>query len=166
MGYYGQTDELIRRSGAEARLLGHSYVGSVHLLLAMCQMSGGTAQLLRSFGIEPEFLRQLIMLLYGVGRAELPLPQGLTRSARRILRQAAREARRQGFRAELEKAFGPEPETPELPIDWDTLQGLLSVAWTERTVTDDHISGRWDADDFSYIAIGDIDAARALAIMQ
>ena len=27
-------------------------------------------------------------------------------------------------------------------------------------------SGRWDADDFSYIAIGDIDAARALAIMQ
>ena len=38
--------------------------------------------------------------------------------------------------------------------------------WTERTVTDDHISGRWDADNFSYIAIGDIDAARALAIMQ
>ena len=75
MGYYGQTEELIRRSGAEARLLGHSYVGSVHLLLALCQMSGGTAQLLRSFGIEPEFLRQLIMLLYGVGRAELPLPQ-------------------------------------------------------------------------------------------
>ena len=81
MGYYGQTEELIRRSGAEARRLGHSYVGSVHLLLALCQMSGGTAQLLRSFGIEPEFLRQLTMLLYGVGRAELPLPQGLTRAA-------------------------------------------------------------------------------------
>lgn len=38
--------------------------------------------------------------------------------------------------------------------------------WTAHTVTDNHISGRWDADDFSYIAIGDIDAARALAIMQ
>ena len=38
--------------------------------------------------------------------------------------------------------------------------------WTERTVTDNHISGRWDADDFSYIAIGNIDAARALASMQ
>lgn len=38
--------------------------------------------------------------------------------------------------------------------------------WTERTVTDDHISGRWDADDFSYIAIGDIDAARTLVTMQ
>ena len=38
--------------------------------------------------------------------------------------------------------------------------------WTAHTATDNHISGRWDADDFSYIAIGDIDAARALAIMQ
>ena len=38
--------------------------------------------------------------------------------------------------------------------------------WTAHPVTDNHISGRWDADDFSYIAIGDIDAARALAIMQ
>ena len=38
--------------------------------------------------------------------------------------------------------------------------------WTEHTVTDNHISGRWDADDFSYIAIGDIGTARALAIMQ
>ena len=38
--------------------------------------------------------------------------------------------------------------------------------WTEHTVTNNHISGRWDAEDFSYIAIGDINAARALAIMQ
>ena len=38
--------------------------------------------------------------------------------------------------------------------------------WTEHTVTDSHISGRWEADNFSYIAIGDRDAARALAAMQ
>lgn len=38
--------------------------------------------------------------------------------------------------------------------------------WTEHTVTNNHISGLWDANDFSYIAIGDINAARALAIMQ
>jgi len=98
MGYRGQMEALIRQSGAEARHMGHSYVGSVHLLLALCQMSGGTAQLLRSFGVEPELLRQLTMLCYGVGRPEMPLPQGLTRAARRILRQAAVEARRQGRR--------------------------------------------------------------------
>ena len=98
MGYRGQMEALIRQSGAEARHMGHSYVGSVHLLLALCQMSGGTAQLLRSFGVEPELLRQLTMLCYGIGRPEMPLPQGLTRAARRILRQAAVEARRQGRR--------------------------------------------------------------------
>ena len=98
MGYRGQMEALIRQSGAEARHMGHSYVGSVHLLLALCQMSGGTAQLLRSFGVEPDLLRQLTMLCYGVGRPEMPLPQGLTRAARRILRQAAVEARRQGRR--------------------------------------------------------------------
>ena len=47
MGYRGQMEALIRQSGAEARHMGHSYVGSVHLLLGLCQMSGGTAQLLR-----------------------------------------------------------------------------------------------------------------------
>lgn len=35
--------------------------------------------------------------------------------------------------------------------------------WTAYTVTDGRVSGRWDAADFSYIAIGDRDAARALA---
>lgn len=38
--------------------------------------------------------------------------------------------------------------------------------WTEHTVTDGHVSGRWDADNFSYVAIGDRNAARALAAMQ
>ena len=84
MRYHTQAQELIRRSGGEARRLGHSYVGSVHLLLALCQAPGGTAQLLRSFGVEPEFLRELTRLLYGVGKPELPLPQGLTPEARRI----------------------------------------------------------------------------------
>ena len=98
MRYHTQAQELIRRSGGEARRLGHSYVGSVHLLLALCQAPGGTAQLLRSFGVEPEFLRELTRLLYGVGKPELPLPQGLTPEARRILRLSCREARRQGKR--------------------------------------------------------------------
>ena len=64
----------------------------------------------------------------------------------------------------------------EIPVSFHgtfrrgTYTGSCDIAvirlWTERTVTGDHISGRWDADDFSYIAIGGIDAARALAIMQ
>ena len=55
-------------------------------------------QLLRAMGLESESARCMAALLYGLGDPELPLPQGLTRSARRLLRGAAREARHQGRR--------------------------------------------------------------------
>ena len=44
------------------------------------------------------------------------------------------------FRAELTKAFGPEPEPATLPIDWAYLKAakLSAVAFTECTVTDFH----------------------------
>ena len=37
------------------------------------------------------------------------------------------------FRMELNRVFGPEPQTPELPIDQAALAsiGILSVPWTE-----------------------------------
>lgn len=44
------------------------------------------------------------------------------------------------FRAELDKAFGPEPETPELPINEAFLKaaGLLALPWTACSVEDFH----------------------------
>ena len=44
------------------------------------------------------------------------------------------------FRTELTRAFGPEPEVPELPIDWDFLASadLLGVPWTECSLEDFH----------------------------
>ena len=44
------------------------------------------------------------------------------------------------FRTELTKAFGPEPETPTLPIDWAYLNAakLSAFPFTECTVTDFH----------------------------
>ena len=44
------------------------------------------------------------------------------------------------FHEELTRAFGPEPEAPELPIDWAYLQAakLSTVSLTECTVTDFH----------------------------
>ena len=54
------------------------------------------------------------------------------------------------FREELTKAFGPEPETPELPIDWAYLEAakLSTVAFTECTVTDFH-EGKYKGLQFS-----------------
>ena len=44
------------------------------------------------------------------------------------------------FHEELTRAFGPEPEAPELPIDWAYLQAakLSKISFTECTVTDFH----------------------------
>ena len=64
MRYEQERMELIHTAHTKARELGHSYVGSIHLLL------------------------------YGKGTADLPLPQGLSSNARQILQGAGKEAAR------------------------------------------------------------------------
>ncbi len=92
--YFGQNSQVvIRKAGQNARAMGHSYVGSVHLLLALTQEVSGVGLLLRGAGLETELLRSIAAVLYGTGTTALPLPQGLTRQAAKILRGAAKEAR-------------------------------------------------------------------------
>ena len=93
-----QVVELLLSASRAARGLGHSYVGSAHLLLAMAQEPGRLGILLRCAGAEPELLKCMIGALYGVGTPDLPLPQGLSREAEDILRTAAREAKLLGSR--------------------------------------------------------------------
>ena len=52
MRYHMQTEMLLRRSAGKARSLGHSYVGSIHLLLAMAAEPGGMGLVLRQLGVE------------------------------------------------------------------------------------------------------------------
>ncbi len=98
MRYHLLTTDLIRNAGQTARDLGHSYVGSAHLLLALSGSAGGAGQLLRLMGAEPGLMRELTELLFGTGSPSLPLPQGMTRQLRHILRDAAREAKVLGSR--------------------------------------------------------------------
>ncbi len=93
MRYHMLTVELIQRSGQKARHFGHSFVGSAHLLAAMADLPGSAGQLLRGLGMEPELTGIMTGLIYGMGTPDLPLPQGLTREAKTILRRSAREAR-------------------------------------------------------------------------
>ena len=93
MRYHTLTTDLIQQAGQQARYLGHSYVGSAHFLLALIQQPGMAGQLLRGMGMDHPLTWQMTAVLYGSGTPDLPLPQGLTRAARRILRQAASEAR-------------------------------------------------------------------------
>ena len=98
MRYHTLTADLIQNAARKARGLGHSYVGSAHLLLAMAWEPGGPGLVLRQLGVDPELTEAMAQLLYGTGTPDLPLPQGLTQEAREILRLAAREARQQNCR--------------------------------------------------------------------
>ena len=99
MRYETWTVGLIRLAGSKARSMGHSYVGSAHLLLALAEDPGSPGQLLRMAGADPGLLWDMTGMLYGLGAPDLPLPQGFTVSAKRILAGAAQEARRQGHRS-------------------------------------------------------------------
>ena len=92
MRYSQEAADVIVAAAARARGLGHSFVGSVHLLLALCASPGEAGLLLRSHGVTEKFVHDAAAVLCGVGAADLPLPQGFTAEARAVLRQAGGEA--------------------------------------------------------------------------
>ena len=93
MRYHMLTSEIIKQSGQKAVAFGHSYVGSVHLLLTMLEGFGGLHALLSGAGMGRELTEDLALTELGTGTPDLPLPQGMTPGLRKILKGAAREAR-------------------------------------------------------------------------
>ncbi len=93
-----EASELIRNAAKHARRLGHSYVGSEHLLLALSESPGWSGQILCSAGMHPAVADGALILLCGVGTTQMKLCQGLTINMRRILHQAGREAGKNGAR--------------------------------------------------------------------
>lgn len=92
MQYEKEAEDCILNASSASMSFGHSYVGSVHLLLAICESAASPGVLLRQFGVEPKLTRQMIRILYGQGNGKLPLPQGMTLALRGVLGKAAREA--------------------------------------------------------------------------
>ena len=92
MRYEPESVELINAAHKKAKELGHSYVGSAHLLLALVSQNGSAGQILKGFGLDATVTEDMTALLYGKGAARLPIPQGLSSDAKQILRGAAREA--------------------------------------------------------------------------
>ena len=115
MGYRSDAANLILDAAARARNLGHSYVGTAHLLLALTAMESWEGRLIRSFGVTERLLQDLTVLHFGQGQPGLPLQQGLSRDARNVLSYAALEAGSSG-----EKEIFPE-------------HILLALARSERT---------------------------------
>ena len=98
MRYDEQAQQVIRSCAVWSRRLGHSYVGSIHLLLAISDSPTTEGLYLRVWGAEPLRLMALIQSLWGRGTAQLPLPQGFSRTVKLILAGAVRSARLQELR--------------------------------------------------------------------
>ena len=92
MRYSQEAADVIVAAAARARGLGHSFVGSIHLLMALCSASDEAGMLLRSAAVTEKFVHDAAAVLCGVGEKGLPLPQGFTPEARQILRTAGSEA--------------------------------------------------------------------------
>ncbi|MBR2048401.1 MAG: ATP-dependent Clp protease ATP-binding subunit [Oscillospiraceae bacterium] len=92
MRYSQEATDIILSAAAQARAQGHSFVGSVHLLWAITLSPGECGLLLRQRGLSGQLAQDIGAIFYGVGSRTLPLPQGFSGQARRILGNAGTEA--------------------------------------------------------------------------
>ena len=69
-----QTRKLLLEAARQARAMGHSYVGSVHVLLALGKDPGLTGPMLRGAGLGWELSYDMAAVLWGKGSPCLPVP--------------------------------------------------------------------------------------------
>ena len=94
-----RAQDALRRARQESAHLGHGYVGTEHLLLALCRECGCTGQrILTGAGLESEMVESTITRLVGVGAHGCPPCQGLTPDCCRCIARAAGEALGRGCR--------------------------------------------------------------------
>ncbi len=87
----------LRLAQASAEELGHSYVGSEHLLLGLLREEAGAAhRCLAEQSVTGEKARAAIVEIVGTGLAGLAPPQGLTPRAKRVIENAVGESNRLG----------------------------------------------------------------------
>lgn len=87
----GGAEKTIRLACNSARLLGHSYLGSGHLLLALTQLPA-TGQILAAAGLGAATVRQALVEQIGRGTPLGKLPQGIGPHALAIIAGAKEEA--------------------------------------------------------------------------
>lgn len=84
---------------AEAMSLGHNYIGTEHILLALVRTDEGAAsRVLRQHGVTPEVIEQQTKAVIGPANGSCLAPLGWTPRARRIAKLAGKHARRTGCR--------------------------------------------------------------------
>ena len=142
--------DTLRSAAGIARLYGHGYVGSEHLLLALlAQEDGEPARILSSMGLGLSRARSLTVLLRGCGTRGARLPQGLSPKAARVLRRAAEKAKldhcRRIWPEHMLAALAEEPSTGAwriLAMAGISPQGILAASVHESGVEKKEIKRR------------------------
>lgn len=97
--FTGRAEHVIRLAHESAAEMGHGYVGSEHLLLALIREEDGiAAKVLKKAGIDEAKLREKIVETVGIGIAGTAPLQGLTPRTKRIVELSLAEAVRSGTR--------------------------------------------------------------------
>ena len=131
------TRSAISKARYEARKLGHSYIGTEHLLLGLIRGGGIPMALLRSLEIEPDRVRDEVIAAMGEPQPE-PTLDHLDADSRKVMTLARQEAIQNGHShigtehlaialrlhrtPALEKIWG------QLPIDPEVLRRRIEVA--------------------------------------
>ncbi len=88
-GFTAKANEALNMSISSAEMLGHTYVGSEHLLLGLLKIgSGVAAAILNKSGIESEKIEQLIVTQIGKGTPTKLSPDYFTPRAKRVIETA------------------------------------------------------------------------------
>ena len=87
----------LSRALSSARELGHTYVGSEHLLFALLtEKDSISARLLLSKGADPDKLKKSIVELAGIGTPSRVSPSDMTPRVRKIIEASAAESEKSG----------------------------------------------------------------------
>ncbi len=96
-GFTPKATEAINHAINAAEVLGHTYIGSEHLLLGLCRVgSGVAAAVLNKNGVTAEKIEKLIVETIGSGTPSNLSPEYLTPRARKILEVALTGAKNLG----------------------------------------------------------------------
>ena len=96
-GFTQKANEALNKAISSAEDLGHTYIGSEHMLLGLAlTKSSSAATVLKNCGITPEALTDLIKSTVGFGEQVTLTPDQMTPRAKRVIEVAARGAREMG----------------------------------------------------------------------
>jgi hypothetical protein len=90
---------VVAEAAEEARALGHRYLGTEHLLIALCAPPAGlAAETLARLGVSREAVRAEVVARIGRGEASPDGPLGVTPRTKHAFEAARREGKRAGHR--------------------------------------------------------------------